>query len=50
MYARLQRTREQGSLPQVKFAATLWEAQRDFFGAHTFERIDAKGSFHAEWS
>ncbi|MCH5374581.1 MAG: NADP-dependent phosphogluconate dehydrogenase, partial [Planctomycetes bacterium] len=30
--------------------ANLVEAQRDFFGAHTFERIDAKGSFHVEWS
>jgi 6-phosphogluconate dehydrogenase len=30
--------------------ANLIEAQRDFFGSHTFERIDAKGTFHVEWS
>lgn len=29
--------------------ANLIQAQRDFFGAHTFERIDQPGSFHAEW-
>ena len=27
----------------------LIQAQRDFFGAHTYERIDEKGSFHTEW-
>lgn len=27
----------------------LIQAQRDFFGAHTYERIDAKGVFHTEW-
>lgn len=30
--------------------ANLIEAQRDFFGAHSFERIDAKGTFHVEWT
>jgi 6-phosphogluconate dehydrogenase len=30
--------------------ANLVQAQRDFFGAHTFERIDKEGSFHADWS
>jgi 6-phosphogluconate dehydrogenase len=30
--------------------ANLIQAQRDFFGAHTFERVDKPGSFHAEWS
>jgi 6-phosphogluconate dehydrogenase len=29
--------------------ANLIEAQRDYFGAHTYERIDAKGVFHTEW-
>lgn len=29
--------------------ANLIQAQRDFFGAHTYERIDAKGTFHTEW-
>src|SRR5690554_100073 len=31
-------------------SANLIQAQRDFFGAHTFERIDKEGSFHHEWS
>ena len=29
--------------------ANLIQAQRDLFGAHTFERIDEDGSFHHEW-
>ncbi|MEN9214077.1 MAG: NADP-dependent phosphogluconate dehydrogenase [Gloeomargarita sp. DG02_3_bins_56] len=32
------------TLPQ-----NLTQAQRDFFGAHTYERIDQPGSFHTEW-
>jgi 6-phosphogluconate dehydrogenase len=27
----------------------LTQAQRDFFGAHTYERTDKAGSFHTEW-
>jgi 6-phosphogluconate dehydrogenase len=27
----------------------LIQAQRDFFGAHTYERLDAPGAFHTEW-
>ena len=27
----------------------LTQAQRDYFGAHTFERVDKPGTFHAEW-
>lgn len=27
----------------------LTQAQRDFFGAHTYERTDTAGSFHTEW-
>jgi len=30
--------------------ANLIQAQRDYFGAHTYERIDEKGVFHTEWS
>jgi 6-phosphogluconate dehydrogenase len=33
-----------------RLPANLLQAQRDLFGAHTFERIDAEGSFHADWS
>ena len=29
--------------------ANLIQAQRDYFGAHTYERIDVKGTFHNEW-
>jgi 6-phosphogluconate dehydrogenase len=29
--------------------ANLIQAQRDFFGAHTFERTDKPGIFHAAW-
>lgn len=28
----------------------LTQAQRDYFGAHTYERIDKEGVFHTEWS
>ena len=27
----------------------LTQAQRDYFGAHTFERTDKPGTYHAEW-
>jgi len=27
----------------------LVQAQRDFFGSHTYERIDKTGIFHTEW-
>jgi 6-phosphogluconate dehydrogenase len=29
--------------------ANLIQAQRDYFGAHTYERVDAKGTYHTEW-
>jgi len=29
--------------------ANLIQAQRDYFGAHTYERIDKSGTFHTEW-
>ncbi|HRF02503.1 MAG TPA: hypothetical protein PLI18_18465 [Pirellulaceae bacterium] len=29
--------------------ANLIQAQRDFFGAHGFERIDAIGAHHGPW-
>ncbi len=32
------------SLPQ-----NLTQAQRDFFGAHTYERVDREGVFHTQW-
>lgn len=31
-------------------SANLIQAQRDYFGAHTFERTDKEGHYHHEWS
>ncbi|MEB3164397.1 MAG: NADP-dependent phosphogluconate dehydrogenase [Prochlorothrix sp.] len=28
----------------------LTQAQRDYFGAHTYERLDQAGTFHTEWA
>lgn len=36
-------------LRRERLPANLLQAQRDYFGAHTFERIDQEGWFHAEW-
>jgi len=33
----------------ARLPANLISAQRDLFGAHTFERIDRPGSFHHRW-
>jgi 6-phosphogluconate dehydrogenase len=33
-----------------RLPANLIQAQRDFFGAHTYERTDRPGVFHTEWS
>jgi len=33
----------------ARLPANLIQAQRDFFGAHTYERLDAPGVFHTEW-
>lgn len=30
--------------------ANLIQAQRDYFGSHRYERMDASGTFHTEWS
>ncbi|WP_449385132.1 NADP-dependent phosphogluconate dehydrogenase [Cellulomonas soli] len=30
--------------------ANLIQAQRDFFGAHTYRRTDREGTFHTQWS
>ena len=32
-----------------RLPANLLQAQRDFFGAHTYQRIDKEGTFHTEW-
>ncbi len=33
-----------------RLPANLIQAQRDFFGAHTYRRVDREGTFHTEWS
>jgi 6-phosphogluconate dehydrogenase len=33
----------------ARLPANLTQAQRDYFGAHTYRRIDKEGSFHTEW-
>ena len=30
--------------------ANLTQAQRDFFGGHTYQRVDAEGSHHCQWT
>ncbi len=37
------------SLRTGRLPANLIQAQRDLFGAHTFERMDKPGTFHHEW-
>jgi 6-phosphogluconate dehydrogenase len=32
-----------------RLPANLLQAQRDYFGAHTFKRVDKEGSFHFDW-
>ena len=33
-----------------RLPANLIQAQRDYFGAHTYERVDQPGVFHTEWA
>ena len=37
------------SYRQARLPANLLQAQRDYFGAHTYERLDQEGSFHTDW-
>ncbi|MEK8128498.1 NADP-dependent phosphogluconate dehydrogenase [Paenibacillus filicis] len=32
-----------------RLPANLLQAQRDYFGAHTFKRVDREGTFHFQW-
>ncbi|MBN1421791.1 MAG: decarboxylating NADP(+)-dependent phosphogluconate dehydrogenase [Planctomycetes bacterium] len=34
---------------RARLPANLIQAQRDYFGAHTYERVDKPGIFHTEW-
>ncbi|TDT51300.1 NADP-dependent phosphogluconate dehydrogenase [Fonticella tunisiensis] len=37
------------SMTEENLPANLIQAQRDFFGAHTYSRIDMEGTFHTIW-
>ncbi len=38
------------SYRRARLPANLIQAQRDYFGAHTYERVDKPGIFHSEWA
>lgn len=38
------------SLRSKRLPAALIQGQRDFFGAHTYRRVDMEGTFHTTWS
>ncbi len=33
----------------ARLPANLIQAQRDYFGAHTYQRVDRNGTFHTQW-
>lgn len=37
------------SYRSARLPANIIQAQRDYFGAHTYERVDNEGSFHFDW-
>jgi 6-phosphogluconate dehydrogenase len=37
-------------LRRDRLPANLIQAQRDYFGAHTYQRVDREGIFHTEWT
>ncbi len=37
------------SYRRERLPANLIQAQRDYFGAHTYERVDKPGTFHSSW-
>jgi len=38
------------SYRRERLPANMCQAQRDFFGGHTFERTDKEGKFHVQWT
>eukprot|EP00898_Chlorokybus_atmophyticus_P007808 jgi/Chlat1/8028/Chrsp7S00631 len=38
------------SYKRASLPANLVQAQRDYFGAHTYERVDMSGAYHSQWS
>lgn len=37
------------TIRQTSLPANLIQGQRDYFGAHTYQRTDREGTFHTEW-
>jgi 6-phosphogluconate dehydrogenase len=37
-------------LRRARVPANLIQGERDFFGAHTYQRLDREGTFHTDWS
>jgi len=37
------------SYRRERLPQNLTQAQRDYFGAHTYERVDKEGTFHTQW-
>ncbi len=37
------------SYRSAELPLNLLQAQRDYFGAHTYQRVDKEGIFHSEW-
>ncbi|MEF8916194.1 MAG: NADP-dependent phosphogluconate dehydrogenase [Candidatus Bipolaricaulota bacterium] len=37
------------SLTEERLPANMIQAQRDYFGAHSYQRVDEDGTFHTEW-
>jgi 6-phosphogluconate dehydrogenase len=35
---------------RARLPANLTQAQRDYFGSHTYKRLDREGDFHTDWS
>ncbi|MEL6129876.1 MAG: decarboxylating NADP(+)-dependent phosphogluconate dehydrogenase [Cyanobacteria bacterium J06627_3] len=38
------------SYRRAQLPQNLTQAQRDYFGAHTYKRVDKEGTFHTEWT
>jgi len=37
------------ALTRERLPQSLTQAQRDYFGAHSYERTDKEGKFHTKW-
>ncbi|MET8983523.1 NADP-dependent phosphogluconate dehydrogenase, partial [Streptomyces sp. NPDC004539] len=38
------------TLRAERLPAALLQGQRDYFGAHTYGRVDKPGAFHTHWA